>query len=61
MVINFKKGEKMERKSVAILRYRTNLFGQNEWHLDYKLTWTEYLDYSKNNKGEGENWKAQII
>jgi hypothetical protein len=51
----------MERKSVAILRYRTNLFGRKEWHLDYKLTWTEYLEYSKNVKGEGENWKAQII
>ena len=51
----------MERKSVAILRYRTNLLGRKEWHLDYKLTWTEYLEYSKNVNGEGENWKAQII
>jgi hypothetical protein len=55
------KGLIMERVSVAILRYRHDLLGNLGWHLDYRFTWSQYLDYSKTFEGEGVKWKAQII
>ena len=51
----------MMKKSVAILWYRKNLLGEYGWDLVRKVSWAEYVDYSKMVGGEGKNWKAEII
>jgi hypothetical protein len=50
-----------ERKSVAIWWHEVDLMGNFRWALEYKLTWSEYLEYSKSVSGEGNKWKAVII
>ena len=49
------------RKSVAILWYGKDLLGNLGWDLVRKVTWAEYLEYSKTVSGEGKDWKAVII
>jgi hypothetical protein len=49
------------KKSVAIIWYSKNLVGEYGWNLVRKVTWAEYLEYSKQVSGEGTNWKAEII
>jgi hypothetical protein len=49
------------RQSVAILWYSKDYFGKFRWELVRKITWPEYLDYSKTVSGEGKEWKAVII
>ena len=53
--------EMIMKKSVAILWYSKNLVGEYGWDLVRKVTWVEYLEYSKLVSGEGTNWKAEII
>ena len=48
------------RKSVAVLWYMIDHFGNMRWEVTSKLTWAEYLQYSKNVSGEGKHWKAEI-
>jgi hypothetical protein len=49
------------RKSVAILWYMRDHFGNMRWELTSKITWPEYVQYSKDVSGEGKQWKAEII
>jgi len=46
-------------KTTNILKI--NLVGEYGWNLVRKVTWAEYLEYSKQVSGEGTNWKAEII
>lgn len=48
-------------KSVAILWYMTDYFGNKRWEVTNKVTWLEYVQYSKDVSGEGTQWKAQMI
>jgi hypothetical protein len=49
------------RKSVAILWYMKDHFGNMRWELTQKTTWLDYVQYSKSVSGEGTQWKAQMI
>jgi hypothetical protein len=53
--------EMIMKNTVAILWYSKNLVGEYGWNLVRKITWAEYLVYSKQVSGEGSNWKAEII
>lgn len=53
--------EMIMKNTVAILWYSKNLVGEYGWDLVRKVTWAEYLEYSKQVSGEGTNWKAEII
>jgi len=61
VLVGWRLKEKMMKNSIAILWYSKNLVGEYGWNLVRKVTWAEYLDYSKQVSGEGKNWKAEII
>jgi hypothetical protein len=61
VLVSWQLKEMIMKKSVAIIWYNKNLVGEYGWNLVRKVTWAEYLEYSKQVSGEGTNWKAEII
>jgi hypothetical protein len=49
-------------QSIAIYRWNAGLLGlQKDWRFSHSVTWAEYERMALNQKGEGSQWKAELI
>jgi hypothetical protein len=49
-------------QSIAIYRWNAGMLGlQKEWRFSHAVTWHEYERMALNQKGEGTDWKAELI